>query len=88
MPKQDQRPQPQLLQPLLQCHQEALLLREDHHHQRYLRCLRSQVRIESMYNVQGVPKNALIKQIKMAKHGMLVNLSKWSNRVRNGQSRC
>ena len=51
MPKQDQRPQPQLLQPLLRCHQEALLLREDHHHQRYLRCLRSQVRIESIFSV-------------------------------------
>ena len=56
MPKQDQRPQPQLLQPLLQCHQEALLLREDHHHQRYLRCLRSQVRIKSVYRVSQIKR--------------------------------
>ena len=37
----------------------------------------------------GCPKkNAPTKQTKMAKHGRLVNIPKWSKGVRNGEPRC
>ena len=34
--------------------------------------------------IQGVPKNAPIKQTKMAKHGGHVNIPKWSSGVQKG----
>ena len=40
------------------------------------------------YIYKKCPKNAPIKQTKMAKYGRCVNVPKWSKRVRNGKPRC
>ena len=45
--------------------------------------------LANLRNIQGVPKNAPIKQT-MAKHDRVVNIPKWSigpKRVRNGKPR-
>ena len=39
-------------------------------------------------NVQGVQKNSSLEQTKMAKHGTLVNILKWSKGIWNGKPRC
>ena len=44
--------------------------------------------ISSINNTGCPKKKSTIKQTKMAKHGRLVSIPKWSKRVRNAKPRC